>query len=314
MHRLPRAPWLLLPLVASACGGVFDAGLGLGTDAGAEHSSSGSSGSSSSGGEASGDSGDVGPSSDGGAKDSGSRDSPPSQGDSSLPDSSSQQDSSFPDSAPVDSSVPMDAGAHDSGIGLDAGTADDSGCNCQVGQVCDQFSQCIDPTIIDDFVACVPQIPSVGGRAGTWYSYNSADVGLTFGVAVPPGPDWSDTACGAWAIGGATTVTSTDYAGIGVTLNNTSTYSFAGHNGLLVEIETSNAVWVQLKLLDGDYFHESVASTTGAHTYSVPFSGMTVAPGTPSTAVLDLTQVTDVQLTPSSLTSFGYDVHLLAIY
>jgi len=187
-----------------------------------------------------------------------------SSGSSSGVDSGAQ-DSSTGDSGAVDSGHVVDSST-DSGSGKDSGTAADAGCGCATGQVCDQFGQCIDPAIIDDFAACVTQIPQVAGRSGTWYSFASTDVGLTFGVSAPPGTGWADTACGAWAVGGATTVTATDYAGIGVTLNLTSTYSLAGYTGLLVEIESSHAVWVQLKLLDGDYFRESIGPSTGVQT------------------------------------------------
>jgi hypothetical protein len=136
-----------------------------------------------------------------------------------------------------------------------------------------------------------------------------------FGIS-SPGATWSDTACGAWLTGGETIFTAGDYAGIGFTLNNTSTYSLVGYTGLSVQYESGHPVVLILKDLNGNEFYSNLPATTGAPTANVPFKSFTpdTAAGTLSGANLDLTSVTDIQFAASDPTAFGYAIHLVALY
>jgi len=179
--------------------------------------------------------------------------------------------------------------------------------------VCDQWQQCINPLIIDNFATCSLQIPMVGGRAGSWTDFGTAAVSKQFGVSSPPGTSWSDTSCGAWSTGGGT-VTSSDYAGIDVTLDNGATYSLAAYTGITVTVETAQEVSFRVKMLNSYTFRYLIPGATGAIAYQIPFSSLTPSPSTPSGTTLDLTQVTDLQVLPVNPASFAYAVHLLQLY
>jgi hypothetical protein len=239
----------------------------------------------------------------------------------SSPDSGFDSGSSF-DSGSVTNDSGFDSGSRfDSGSGLDA-SADarsdssaegDSGCSCQTGLVCDQWAQCINPLVIDNFATCALQIPMISNRIGVWSDFGTQPVGKAFGVSKPPGTGWADTACGAWLTGGGT-VTSNDYAGIGVTLNDGSAYSLAGYTGVTVTVETSLSVTFEVKMLDGYTFGYTIPGATGAVAHDVAFSTLTASPGTPSGTTLDLTQVTELEILAGNPASFGYTVHLLQLY
>jgi hypothetical protein len=180
--------------------------------------------------------------------------------------------------------------------------------------VCDQWSQCIDPLIIDNFATCLNALPMVSSRAGAWYAFAAPDVTQAFAVS-SPGAAWLDQGCAAWTSGGGITI-DTDFAGMGVSLNNSSTYSVASYTGVTIQIETSESVLFTLKLLNGYEFGATLPGATGAPVYNVPFDELTpdLNQGTPDDAFLDLTQVTDMEFDASDPGSFGIAVHLLALY
>ena len=159
----------------------------------------------------------------------------------------------------------------------------------------------------------------VAGRSGNWYSYAAATVNQQFAVSVPNGTGWVDKSCAAWSTGGPLaagnpTPMPSDYAGIGVLLNNKSTYSVQGYTGLTIGLESGQEVWLRLKTLDGSYFTTSIAATAGSQTRNIPFSSLLPDSSTSQTAVFDPTSLTDVQFGANDPFSFGFAIHLVALY
>jgi hypothetical protein len=110
-----------------------------------------------------------------------------------------------------------------------------------------------------------------------------------------------------------------DYAGIGFSLNNASTYSLLGYTGLAIQIESQNPVIIVIQELNGYEFTTEYAGAVGSdQTKSYPFTSFAACTACnksePANAVLDLTQVTDIEFQVSNLTSFGFAVHQISLY
>lgn len=159
----------------------------------------------------------------------------------------------------------------------------------------------------------------VAGRSGNWYSYATTTVNQQFAVSVPNGTGWVDKSCAAWTTGGPVASgnpmpTSSDYAGIGILLDNKSPYSVQGYTGLMVALESGQLVYLRMKELNGNYFTTSIQPTTGSQTRTIPFSSLVPDSSTPATAVFDPMNVTDVQFAPTDPFAFGFAIHLVALY
>jgi hypothetical protein len=200
------------------------------------------------------------------------------------------------------------------GTGGAPGTGGSSSCSCPSGQQCTTDGHCTSPAVIDDFSDCNMTIDLVGGRTGNWYAAADVGVNLAFAVSAPPS-GFSDKACGAWSTGGPTGNGTTTYGIMGATLvAGALPYSLAGYSGLNVNLETGQALGFVVKTSGNGYFQKTIGPTSGAQTYTVPFSSFAVR-GDSQVSTLDLTQVTDIQfnvLDPSI--GYGLAVHALSLY
>jgi hypothetical protein len=154
----------------------------------------------------------------------------------------------------------------------------------------------------------------VAGRSGNWYDFGSTSINRNFAVG-SPGSSWTDRSCAAWLIGGLVgNPTGSDFAGIGVVLNDGAAYDLSGYSGLTIKIESGQTVDVLLKTSDGGYFEAPLASTTGSQFRTVSFSSL-AARADSATAVLNRALVTDIQFTipADEQAGFGFAIHLLQL-
>ena len=187
-------------------------------------------------------------------------------------------------------------------------------------EVCDQWDDCLDSKVIDNFAGSScdvvgRSIPEIVNRSGGWFTFSSADITPSFGVG-DPGAEWADMACGAWTTGGIQSFKATDYAGMGVSLNNGSAYSLEGYTGVSVQMESANPVILFVQTSNHYEFMTTLSGGIGVLTYNIPFGTLVpfINASTPSGAILDLTQVTYIEFQATSLASFGFAVHLVSLY
>jgi len=201
-----------------------------------------------------------------------------------------------------------------SSTGGATGAGGSPSCSCQSGQQCTTDGHCTNPDVIDDFWDCNMLIDTVAGRMGNWYAAADVGINLSFAVSVPPS-GFSDKACGAWSTGGPTGNGTTNYGIMGCTLvGGALPYSLMGHSGLTVNIESGQSIGFVVKTSGNGYFQKTIGPTTGAQTYTVPFSEFAVR-GDSQVGTLDLTQVTDIQFNVLDPTmGYGFAVHALSLY
>jgi hypothetical protein len=168
--------------------------------------------------------------------------------------------------------------------------------------------------VVDDFFTCDVSICDVGGRTGTWYSFESANVNLTFDVSVPP-TGWVDRTCAAWSTGGPSSGTSsTTYAGIGAQLDAGAGISLAQYTGFAIEVETGQAFTFVVRDSAGGYFgHELSGGGTGSVAYNIPFSSLTPLSNSATTS-LALGSVTAFELDAVTPLAYGFAVHSVTLY
>jgi hypothetical protein len=281
--------------------------------AGAGATGSGGSPSTGSGGSPSTGSGGSPSTGSGGSPSTGSGGSP-STGSGGSPSTGSGGSPSTGSGGSVSSGTGGSGSAGSGGSGTSTGTGGSSTCSCSGSDQCTTDGHCTNPDVISDFWNCSASIDLIGGRTGNWYAAADVGVNLAFAVSAPPS-GFSDMACGAWSTGGPTGNGTTTYAIMGVTLvSGALPYSLAGYSGLSVNIETGQSVGFVVKTSGSGYFQYTLAATSGAQTYTVPFSSFAVR-GDSQVATLNLAQVTDIQfnvLQPGM--GYGFVVHALSLY
>jgi hypothetical protein len=216
-------------------------------------------------------------------------------------------------------SAPSSGGS--SGTGPNAGTGGSDPCGCTSSQACDATGTCVERAAIDDFASCDFAIPLIEGRSGTWGDFGSAAITYSVGFG-DPGEAFNDHSCAAWMTGGGELVTTSDYAGVFVMLDDSTgvegggPYSLSGHTGIRIAIESVHQLVLQARTV-GDGYFGIVLTPDGlpVTTYDIPFSYMSALDHS-ALAVFDLTQVTQIQVTvvPAALTGFAFAVHYVGVY
>jgi hypothetical protein len=208
-----------------------------------------------------------------------------------------------------------------SGTGANAGTGGSDPCGCTSSQACDETGTCVERAAIDDFATCDEAIPLIEGRSGTWGDFGSAAITYSVGFG-DPGEAFNDHSCAAWMTGGGEAVTTSDYAGVFVMLEDSAgiegggPYSLSGHTGIRIAIESVHQLVLQVRTV-GDGYFGIVLTPDGlpVTTYDIPFSYMSVLDHS-ALSVFDLTQVTQIQVTvvPAALAGFAFAVHYVGVY
>jgi hypothetical protein len=187
------------------------------------------------------------------------------------------------------------------------------GCRCSDGLACDADGACVDPDLLDDLADCDVNIIEVAGRSGEWYA--DADTGINQAFAVSsPGSSWGDQSCAAWSTGGPLEVGTQTWAVMGFQIAGGAAYDLSGYFGVDVTFESGEDVVVVVKTAGGGYFAATAAATGSASAArQVPFAGM-AATASSSEAILELSQVTELQFSPVNPAAFGYAVHRVALF
>jgi len=186
-------------------------------------------------------------------------------------------------------------------------------CACSGTEVCTVDERCVAPTLLDDLVDCDDEILEIEGRHGTWAADADYDINLMHGFS-NPGSSWADHSCAAWATGGISPSSiDVSFAFIGFQLNDGSAYDLSDYSGLRIKLESDANVQVVLKTTGGGYFDYVLAPLVGSNLRSAPFSGMTYMQNSTETS-LDLSQVYEVQFSPTDPTAFGMAIHRVELY
>ena len=187
-------------------------------------------------------------------------------------------------------------------------------CQCLSTQVCTPDDErCVSKFLIDDFVICDDEILAIEGRSGAWYGAADDDVDLTVGFG-DPGPQWVDHSCAAYAVGSVVPEgTATEFAFLGVTLNDGAPYNLAAYGGLDLLLESEQPVQVVLKTAGGGSFSYTLPAVVGSTSRMAPFASM-VPTADSAEAILDLTTVTEIQFAAPDRAGFGFAIHRLGLY
>jgi hypothetical protein len=199
-----------------------------------------------------------------------------------------------------------DCGARTCGTGTDnCGRAVSCG-SCGTNQDCANNSACLPANLIDDFADCDNAIYAMGGRRGSWYTWANRPTTLisegATGTAPPPST-WGAYQCAAWITGGMLSASGNEDGGMGVTLNNKSTYDACKYSGIEVTYASANPVTFRFKYgASVKYAYATLPATTSSSTQRVTF---------PSGAC---SQLLDIQFIPYDFESFGYAVFKVSLY
>lgn len=200
-----------------------------------------------------------------------------------------------------------------SGSGGEGGAPVD--CDCLSGEACTPDLRCVDDMMIDDFVECDDQILAIQGRSGTWVAQVDNDIEFDSGYGDPGFS--ADSTCAAWITGGSeVNAVDATFAYIGFTLNDGAPYSLLGYTGMQLKLESETGVQVVLKTIGGGYFQVTLAplpSSPGTNDRTVSFASMVKMDDSLETE-LDLSTVSEVQLSATERTSFAIAVHSVTLY
>jgi hypothetical protein len=198
-----------------------------------------------------------------------------------------------------------DCGARTCGTGKDnCGKTITCG-TCGTNQDCADNSKCLPANLIEDFADCNNAIYAMSGRQGYWYDWASPPTLIAEGSpgTSPPPSAWGVTQCGAWMTGGVTSPSGDEDAGMGVSLNNKSTYDACNYNGIEVTYGSANKVKLSFKYgTSTKYKFLTLPATTSTTSQRVPFPDGICG------------ELVDIQFIPDDYESYGFAVYKLSFY
>jgi hypothetical protein len=189
-------------------------------------------------------------------------------------------------------------------------------CECLITQACTPDERCVLKGVVDDLFDCDDQILQIEGRSGPWAA--DADIGIELDSGISdPGPTWTDRTCAVWASGTEATLNDPDatFAFVGFLLNDGAAYPLGNYTGIQIKLEApSTSVQVVLKTTGGGYFQVTLAPLSGgSYLRTASFASM-VKMANSAENLLNLSQVYEIQLSPTMPKSFRFAVHSVALY
>jgi hypothetical protein len=196
-----------------------------------------------------------------------------------------------------------DCGARTCGAGKDNCGKSVSCGTCGTNQDCANESQCKPASLIDDFADCDASIYAMGGRRGYWFADDSASIIGEQGMGSQPPTSWGVTQCCAWMAGGKENAASDDWALLGFTINDESSYDACSYTGIEITYGSEYPVVLSFHYGSDSYADVKLSATTSTTTKRVAF---------PSTSVCS--RLIGINIRPDGLAHFGIAIYKIGLY